>query len=318
MMILRKLYTDDTSREVGDDVSELSLEEMVPTDSNYSGPSKKFSNKKNKGKEKATVSDAVSHSQLRRQSFDSFRNCELKTASGTKNAFDLMHPQKQKNARITDHNDAPNVSVGSSNAITKKKAGGSSIYSPAWKWFEEVYIDNIRHGVCNIEMMDGKACDIKLKTAKPHNTTEQAIHDKAITEVIVAQNLLLSFAEEKTFKRFTKIVDSRWIVPGKGKIKSLIDEGFNQISSCLQHDLHQAKTVSLTANLWTAYSRKGYLGIMATWINENFELNNAVLAVTLFRYPHIADAIAKYIENVLEHWNLKTKVFSITFDSGQI
>ncbi|CAG8751110.1 31428_t:CDS:1 [Gigaspora margarita] len=127
----RKLYTNDTSREVGDDVSELSSKEIVPTDSNYSGPSKKFSNKKNKKKEKATVSAAVSHSQLQRQPPDPFRNCELKTASGTKNAFDLIHSQKQKNTRITDHNDAPNVSVESSNAITKKKASGFSIRSPA-------------------------------------------------------------------------------------------------------------------------------------------------------------------------------------------
>ncbi|CAG8751117.1 31429_t:CDS:2 [Gigaspora margarita] len=124
--------------------------------------------------------------------------------------------------------------------------------------------------VCNIEMVNGKAYDIKVKTAKPHNTTEQAIHDKAITEVIVVQNLLLSFTEEKMFKRFTKII---------------------------------------------AYSHKGYLGITATWINENFELNNAVLVVTFLRYPYIADAIAKCIEDVLEYWNLKTKVFLITSNS---
>ncbi|CAG8851518.1 39449_t:CDS:2, partial [Gigaspora margarita] len=231
-------------------------------------------------------------------------------------------------------------------------AGGSSIRSLAWKWFEEIYIDNIRHGVCNIEMVDGQACDTKVKTgdsttglwrhlniehgytknsvqqpnrkqttikkafeissSKPHNTIEQAVRDKAITEVIVAQNLPLSFTEEKMFKRFTKIVDSRWIVPSREKIKNLIDEGFNQISSCLRHDLHKAETVSLTADLWTAYSRKGYLGITATWINKNFELNNAVLAVTFLRYPHTADAIVKCIEDVLEHWDLKNKVFSIT------
>ncbi|CAG8857646.1 43244_t:CDS:2, partial [Gigaspora margarita] len=121
--------------EVGDYVSESSLEEMVPTGSNYSGPStkKKFSSEKNKRKGKATVSNAVSRSQLRRQPPDPFCNCRLKTAPGTKNAFDLMHPQKQKNAIITNHNDTPNVSVGSSNAITRKKAGGSSIRSLAWK-----------------------------------------------------------------------------------------------------------------------------------------------------------------------------------------
>ncbi|CAG8531162.1 24171_t:CDS:2 [Gigaspora rosea] len=99
----RKLYTNHTSGEVGDNVSELSSEETVPT---------------------------VSRSQPRRQPPDPFHNCELKTASEMKNVFDLMRP---KNARITDHNDAPNVSVGSSNTTTKMKAGGYSIHSPAWK-----------------------------------------------------------------------------------------------------------------------------------------------------------------------------------------
>ncbi|CAG8471865.1 9784_t:CDS:10 [Gigaspora rosea] len=204
----RKLYTDDTS---GDNVSELSSEET-----------------------------------LRRQPPDPFCNRELKTASGTKNVFDIMRFQKQKNARITDHNNAPNPCL------------------------EVVYINNIQHSVCNIKMVDGKVCDIKVKTgdstmaswrhlnlehgytkysvqqlsrkqttitkafeislAKPHNTTEQAIRDKAITEVIVAQNFSLSFTEEKMFKHFTKI-----------------------------HDLHQAETVLLTADLWTVYSHKGYL-----------------------------------------------------------
>ncbi|CAG8817729.1 9981_t:CDS:1, partial [Gigaspora rosea] len=41
---------------------------------------------------------------------------------------------------------------------------GSLVRSPAWKLFEEVYIDNIRHGVCNIEMADGEACGTKIKT----------------------------------------------------------------------------------------------------------------------------------------------------------
>ncbi|CAG8801223.1 12467_t:CDS:2 [Dentiscutata erythropus] len=119
----RELYTGEPSEEVGDYVSELSLEKTVPAGSNYSRPStnKRFSSKKRKEKEKATVSAAVSHSQLRRQPPDLFCNCELKTAPGTKNAFDLM--RLQKNARITDHNnDTPDVPVRLSNAIIKKKA----------------------------------------------------------------------------------------------------------------------------------------------------------------------------------------------------
>ncbi|CAG8829444.1 16631_t:CDS:2, partial [Gigaspora margarita] len=149
----RKLYTNDASGEVGDDILELSSEEIVPTGFYHSGPStnKKFLSKKNKGKKK-----------LQRQPPDPFRNCGLKIAPGTNNIFDLMHPQKQKN---TDYNnDTPNVSVGSSNTTTRKKASRSLVCSPAWKWFEKVYIDNIRYGMCNIEKVDRKACGTKVKT----------------------------------------------------------------------------------------------------------------------------------------------------------
>ncbi|CAG8728846.1 11632_t:CDS:2, partial [Cetraspora pellucida] len=205
--------------------------------------------------------------------------------------------------------DIPDASVGQSrDVIIRKrviKTGGSLLRSPAWKWFEEVYIDNIRHGICNIELTGGKPCDTKVKTgelttalwrhlknvhgysenrrqqqttikrafeissSKLHNTTEQTICDKAITE--------------------------------QRKVKSLIDEGFNQISFSLRHDLYKAETVSLTVDLWTACSHKGYLGIMATWINEKFELNEAVLAVTSLHYSYTGDAIAKYIEDIFEH-----------------
>ncbi|CAG8806126.1 35067_t:CDS:2 [Gigaspora margarita] len=127
----RKLYTIDANGEVSDDVSELSSEETVPTGFNYSGPStnKKFLSKKIRERKKLL------------QLPDPFHNCGLKIALGTNNAFDLMHPQKQKN---TDHNNnTPNVSVGSSNTTTRKKASRSSVRSPACNWFEEVYINNI-------------------------------------------------------------------------------------------------------------------------------------------------------------------------------
>ncbi|CAG8721960.1 3136_t:CDS:2, partial [Dentiscutata erythropus] len=166
------------------------------------------------------------------------------TGESSKNIDDYvskLNSEEIKNARITDHNnDTPDISVGSSNIIIKKKA--------------EAYIDNIRYGVYNIEMANGEACAAKVKTSdstmalwrhlniehgytknslnkkqttitkvfetslsKLHNTTEQAICNKAITEVIVVQNLSLFFIEEKMFKQFAKIVDSRWVVPGRRK-----------------------------------------------------------------------------------------------------
>ncbi|CAG8642111.1 9215_t:CDS:2, partial [Racocetra fulgida] len=62
---------------------------------------------------------------------------------------------------------------------------------------------------------------INTKTSKPGGSL-LPIRDKAITKVIVSQNLAFSFTEEKMFKRFAKIVDSRWTVPSRGKIKTIM------------------------------------------------------------------------------------------------
>ncbi|CAG8803718.1 19297_t:CDS:2, partial [Gigaspora margarita] len=134
---------------------------------------------------------------------------------------------------------------------------------------------------------------------KPHSIIEQAICDHAVTKLIIAQNLPLSFT-----------------VPTKEKIKNLIDNGFKHICNALRNDLNQTKTVLLTADMWTVHSHDGYLCITVTWINENFELNEAVLAFIHLRYPHTANVITKSINNILEFWGLKDKVFSITTDSG--
>ncbi|CAG8812800.1 25413_t:CDS:2, partial [Gigaspora margarita] len=207
-------------------------------------------------------------------------------------------------------------------------------------------IDNVRHGICIIGMPNGKPCSkvirtgdlmialwrhlkslhgytesnnpsaIEISTSKPHNIVEQAICDHIVTELIIAQNLPFSLVESKIFKRFAKIMDSRWTVPNKEKVKDLIDDGFKRICAALHNDLQQADTISLTANMWTAYSHDSYLGITVTWIDKKFELNNAVLAFTHLRYPHTADIIVKSIQDILEFWNLRNKVFSITTDSG--
>ncbi|CAG8552991.1 23743_t:CDS:2 [Gigaspora margarita] len=258
----------------------------------------------------------------------------------TQNAFDLMLKKKNK---AHEHNNKINISYSSnknfilpkqrdriildeitrqssdtSTSVNIKKVGRFLIRSPVWKWFTEEIIDNVRHGICIIGMPNGKPYSkairtgddllsknkkqititkaIEISTSKPHNIVEQAICNHIVTELIIAQNLPLSLVEKK--------------------VKNLIDDRFKRICTALHNDLQQADTISLTADMWTAYSHNSYLGITVTWIDKKFELNNAVLAFTCLRYPHTADVIVKSIQDILEFWNLRNKVFSITTDSG--
>ncbi|CAG8822047.1 39642_t:CDS:2 [Gigaspora margarita] len=73
----------------------------------------------------------------------------------------IILPKYQK-ANVQDK------SVGQLSDISKSskvsKFGGSLLCSPTWKWFEEIYIDKVRHGRCNVEMADKKPCNTKIKT----------------------------------------------------------------------------------------------------------------------------------------------------------
>lgn len=152
--------------------------------------------------------------------------------------------------------------------------------------------------------------------AKPHSAVEQVIRDRAITELVVAQNLPLSFVASEAFAKHCNVMDPRYAVPTTDRVKNLIDDSFQRMSTVLRHELNEAESVSLTADLWTAHSREGYLGVTASWMTSDFQLNEAVLALSQLPYPHTGQAIADRIKRISEFWSIDKKIFTITTDGG--
>lgn len=152
--------------------------------------------------------------------------------------------------------------------------------------------------------------------AKPHNAIDQEIRDRALAHLVIGQNLPLSFVESARFKSFAATLDPRWITPGKDKLKNLLDDAFERLSTCLRHDLQKTPHVSLTMDLWTAGSREGYLGVTAAWIDDRFQMNDAVLAFSHIAYPHTGETIATRINEICKFWKIEDKVFSITTDNA--
>ncbi|CAG8787786.1 14453_t:CDS:1, partial [Cetraspora pellucida] len=73
--------------------------------------------------------------------------------------------------------------------------GGSNIRSWIWLYFDPVYIDNVRHAVCKVELVKGKKCGIKYKVntstsncsthlTNVHGITEDQAKDKNVTELV--------------------------------------------------------------------------------------------------------------------------------------
>ena len=105
-------------------------------------------------------------------------------------------------------------------------------------------------------------------------------------------------------------------MPDEKGIKKVIAESYNfTLPKLIEKIRVEAKSVSLTTDMWTARN-EGYIGITCSYINSNFILNEITLTVNHIRYPHTAQYIAESLEETLEEWKLRDKVFIITTDNA--
>ena len=112
------------------------------------------------------------------------------------------------------------------------------------------------------------------------------------------------------------IIDPEFIVPGERKIRMMIAQSYGYNKNKLMQLLKTAQSISLTTDLWSSCSKHGYLGITATWINQDFEIVDVLLEISYFPAPHTAQAIAKTIKNIIQKWGIENRVMIVTTDNG--
>src|SRR6266498_1357180 len=112
------------------------------------------------------------------------------------------------------------------------------------------------------------------------------------------------------------IIDLEFIIPGEKKIRMMIAYSYGYNRDKLTQLLKTAQSISLTTDLWTSHSKHGYLGLTATWINQNFEIMNVLLEITYFSTSYTAIEIASTIKKIMQKWKIEDRVITITTDNS--
>jgi hypothetical protein len=106
-------------------------------------------------------------------------------------------------------------------------------------------------------------------------------------------------------------------MPDEKGIKKVIYAAYNFTLPILIEKIKvDAKSVSVTTDMWTARNGQGYIGVTCSYIDTGFDLNEITLTVNYVRYPHTAQHIMESLEETLKEWNLRDKVFTITTDNA--
>jgi hypothetical protein len=141
--------------------------------------------------------------------------------------------------------------------------------------------------------------------------------DKKFVGIVVKDNQPLSIRDDEGFREFVEELDPFYELPSDKRIKELLVDGYNYCKQEIIRLFEQDVTsCSLTLDLWTSRSRAGYLGVTCSFVNAQFELHEAILAIRYLKYPHTSKSIVECLNQIIQEWNLNEKVFTITTDNG--
>ena len=80
--------------------------------------------------------------------------------------------------------------------------------------------------------------------------------------------------------------------------------------------LSSAKYVLFTTDLWTSRAKQGYIGVTASFMNNEFKIYDILLECKYLPYPHTAVAIKESLISIINNWNLQEKIVAVTSDNG--
>ncbi|CAB5131700.1 unnamed protein product [Rhizophagus irregularis] len=122
--------------------------------------------------------------------------------------------------------------------------------------------------------------------------------DRKFVGILIKDNRPISICNDEGFVEFIHELDPNYQIPSDKTIQQLIAESYNQIKVVLTKKFSKdVISCSITTDLWTARSRNGYIGVTCSFIDNNFNICEAILAVQYVPYPHTGDNICENLEN---------------------
>src|SRR5262249_51165852 len=98
--------------------------------------------------------------------------------------------------------------------------------------------------------------------------------------------------------------------------KQKINKAREIVTKNIKNILNEAISVSITCDLWTSRSKQGFLGVTCHYITESFEFKEIILAIKYLQHPHTANRIQEVLEEIINQWNLREKIFFCTTDNA--
>ncbi|XP_055959959.1 zinc finger BED domain-containing protein RICESLEEPER 2-like [Mercurialis annua] len=139
---------------------------------------------------------------------------------------------------------------------------------------------------------------------------------KAVSYMIVVDELPLKFVEKQGFKKLMSIACPRFKIPSRWTVNRDCYAMFVEEKLKLKHFMKfNTQRVSLTSDAWTSNQRINYMCVTAHFIDTEWKLHKKIISFVPCSM-HKGEYLSKALETCLQEWGLKN-IFTVTLDNAE-
>ena len=106
-------------------------------------------------------------------------------------------------------------------------------------------------------------------------------------------------------QEFLTSLNPYYKLPNEKNLKLMIHQAYDWTEESMKELLlSSAKYVSFTTDLWTSRAKQGYIGVTASFMDNEFKIYDILLECKYLPYPHTAVAIKESLISIINNWNL--------------
>ncbi|WVZ97490.1 hypothetical protein U9M48_043020 [Paspalum notatum var. saurae] len=151
---------------------------------------------------------------------------------------------------------------------------------------------------------DGKVC-------LENYVFDQDVARKELALMICLHEYPLALVDHAGFRKFCAAMQPLFKVPSRNTIRTNIMD-----MHAVQRESILSSRVAIITDMWTAnHQKKGYMAVIAHFIDDKWELKIFLLRFIYVPAPHTAEVIADVLHGVLVDCHLERKVSTMTLDN---
>lgn len=107
------------------------------------------------------------------------------------------------------------------------------------------------------------------------------------------------------------------LIQSGNTITAHIDRSFQLHRETIKARLQSARSqIHISIDLWSSPNRKAFLGICAQWVDENYQLRQALLGLPNVRHSHSGEVQSKHLLSTIQYFDITSNLGYVTTDNG--